>query len=328
MATLSEILSLTEPLFPAGADKQAYLIFSQCMKHLDNKFGLLYLLDADDHKLTQRIIFLGSVYEGQVGNWYQEIFDANNAFQFIMELSEQLDQTDKTHRLALMVYEMDSTPLTIPDYRVPDYSYLWVMEDGMVRPSDDGFFTYNDTIFETVPGPQLENGIMKFEIPQPSMLKQKETEAARTFATDLSQDFFMRLIFPRLPDGVHRLSMITSKGDVSIQVIKSGKSLIYDLDPLTLPLFIKVFSDFIFRDIDFRFILQASAVDDPMSYLEDAKFDVELNKIDSTLAGWLFVKKKITPMTAQDTIDFLWVNKNGTIVSPKKNFRYIDAWLT
>lgn len=326
MTTLSEILSLTEPLFPTGTRKQAYRIFSQCLKHLDNKFGMLYLLDMEDHKFPEKVLFRGSVYEGQVGSWYQEIFDANSAFQFIMELSRQLERTDKTHRLALMVYEMDSTPLTVPDYRVPDYSYLWVMKDGAVLPSDDSFFMYNDEIFETVPGPALVDGVMEFEIPQQSVLNQKETEAARTFATDLSRDLFKRLIFPRLPDGIHKLSMVTSMGEVTIQVVKSGENLVYSLQNITLPLFLSVFSDFVFRNIDFRLLLRSSAVAEPIPYLKD-KPGYELDELDSTLTGWLVVEKKITPMTAQDTIDFLCLDEDGTIISPPKNFSYIDAWL-
>lgn len=326
MATLSETLQLVKPLLTQDAQKQAYTVFNQCLSHLDNQFCLLYLLDADDSLFADQSVFLGSVYEGQARSWYHNKFDTPNALAFMLEMAQEMEKTDKTQRLCMMVYNMDSTPLTIPNFKSPDYAYLWEIKDGSVQPSAEEFFTYNDNIFETLPGPALIDGKMEFHVPEPDLIARKEKEAARQFATDLANDFFFGIIFTHLPDGIHKVSMATSIGDVAIQLIKSGPDVMFDQTGMHLDTFVSVFSDFIFRDFEFHFLLRASSIADPLPYVL-GKPGYELDTLESTLASWKFTGKYISALSAQDTIDFICTTPDGTIITPPKNFSYVDAWV-
>lgn len=326
MATLSNALSIVKPLCFTDAQKRAYTIFKQCLNHLDNQFGLLYLLDAENTHNPDQSVFLGSIHDGEVGGWYHDGLDVQNAYYFIMELAKELDRDDKLQRLCMMVYSMDSTMLTTPDFKTPEYSFMWEIKDGTVHPSAEEFFAYDDTLFETAPGPEMVDGVMVFQVPEPNLLVQKEKEAARQFADDLARDFFFGIVFTNLPDGLHRLSIVNSMGEVALQLLKTGSEVRYGQNVMSPNKFVTVLSDFIFRDMKFHFVLRASAIADPAPYVT-GKAGYELDKLDSTVVCWKFAGKYIKPMNAQETIDFVCVSPDGKIFTPPKNFSYIDAWV-
>lgn len=325
MTNLSDSLSVLKPLFFTDAQKQACEIFEQCINHLDNQFILLYLLDAKDGNMPNESIFFGSVHEGQIGNWHQPGLDFLSALGFITELALELKTTDKLQRLCMMVYDMDSTPLTIPNFEKPDYAYLWQLGDGVITPSDEGFFAYDETLFETVPGPAMVDGVMTFVVPEVDLVVQKEREAAKGYADDLTHMFFHHLVVPKLPNGIHNLSMVFDDQEIRIDLVKVGEALAFNVVSMPVDVFTGIMSDLIYRNEEFRFLLRSSTIVDPMLYINNNSAS-SLSDLEATFASWKFEGRNITPMSAQDTIDYLFTAKDGTVITPPKNFSYIDAW--
>ncbi|MBC9703888.1 MAG: hypothetical protein H9W81_02475 [Enterococcus sp.] len=326
MATLHESLVPLSRLCDNDNRRRAYDVFEETLDHFDNAFILLYLLDMEEEKSANQSVFLISFYERHVGNWFQPGIDLMAALEFLEELSHQLDTDDKLQRLCMMVYEMDSTPLTLPDYREPDYAYLWEITGHTLKPSEESFFLYNDTIFETVPGPEYKKG-MEFEAPQTDLLKQNEKDAAREFAKELSEEFVLHLIFSNLPDGIHKVSLSSPTTAVSLMLIKDGPNIEWPGNArVSLPSFVKILGDYIFRNVDFHFILRVSAVPDPKEFLL-GKTGEELDKHDSSILVWRFEGKDVTPLNAQETIEFICTEPDGTISTPLQGFSYADAWV-
>lgn len=318
MTTMNEVIKDLNAVFSDEVGQVAVSAFSGCLLAMEGKTGMFCLPDLSSGRTDLKVA---------MSAWSKDITDENGeplsldaVRAFVNEvISIMKYRGHSRHRFAMVINLFENERV----------SYVWEINESGLVVAHDGFFIYEDEFHEGITGMVLKDGLMTMWTPPVRLfsvpaLEMKEREAALSRAEDTAEVFFKK-ITAELPDGIHKVSIVSPAVGVSAyQFLKEGSNIYAPQSENGVEGILGSLRDFFLMGRVFALLLRSTAVPFPVAYLDSAKTS-EVNSLKSDLAMWMYDDGEVFPKTAQETKDFICVTDDGFSEAPDV-FHFVDAW--